>query len=211
MTCRLYLITPAAFEPGAFLPKLESALESGDVACMQLRLKDVDDKTFLKLGEVVLKTCRKYDVPLLINDRPDLAKSLGADGAHIGQKDMAFHEARKLLGDDAVIGVTCHDSKHFAYEAAENGADYVAFGAFYPTKTKPSPYRPEPEILADWQATMEIPCVAIGGITPANCGPLVEAGADFLAVVSYVWEHPESPAKAVAEFNAAIANHMKKG
>ena len=147
--------------------------------------------------------CRLYLItPPRIDD---LAARLGCDGVHVGQSDMPYAEARKLMGPDRMVGVTCHDSRHLAMEAAEAGADYVAFGAFYPTTTKEAPTRAEPEILTIWQDFMETPCVAIGGITAHNAQPLAAAGADFLAVSAGVWSHPQGPAAAVKALNAAIA------
>jgi thiamine-phosphate pyrophosphorylase len=202
---RLYLITPPAFEPGAFKRELEAALDGGDVACLQLRLKDVDDAAVRRAAEALMPVCHAYDVALILNDRPDLAVAIGADGVHIGQGDADYATARAALGSAAIVGVTCHDSKHLAYEAAEQGADYVAFGAFFPTTTKPSQYRPDPELIRDWAMSMTVPCVAIGGITVENCAPLVEAGADFLAVVTGVWNFPAGPGAAVAAFNEIFA------
>src|SRR5436190_779821 len=130
--------------------------------------------------------CRAHGVALILNDRPDLAAELDCDGVYIGQDDAPYTEARRLVGMDRIVGVTCHDSRHLALEAAEAGADYVAFGAFFPTATKAAPTRAEPELLSIWQETMLIPCVAIGGITAANARGLAAAGADFLAVCSGV-------------------------
>lgn len=177
------------------------ALDGGDVASLQLRLKDVADDDILRAGERLMRIAQRSDVAFIVNDRPDLAKKLGADGVHVGQEDTPYAEARALLGPDKIIGVTCHNSRHLAMEAAEAGADYVAFGAFYPTATKEPKTRAEPEILTWWQEIMEAPCVAIGGITVANALPLVEAGADFLAVASGVWEHAEGPEAAIRAFN----------
>src|SRR3546814_733705 len=148
--------------------------------------------------------CARHDVAFILNDRMDLAHQLGADGVHLGQGDGDPREARRLLGPAAQIGVTCHDSRHLAMEAGEAGADYVAFGAFYPTTTKDSMHRPDPAILGWWSTLFEIPCVAIGGITPANARPLIDAGADFLAVSSAVWNHPEGPADAVRAFRDVL-------
>jgi len=201
---RLYLITPPALDPADFAPRLAAALDGGDVACLQLRLKDVPDDVIRRACEVLQPVAQKRDVAFILNDRPDLAKEMGCDGTHVGQSDMAYEEARRLLGPDRIVGVTCHDSRHLAMEAAEAGADYVAFGAFYPTTTKPSKYRPQPDLLAWWDEIMTVPSVAIGGITAENCPPLVTAGADFLAVVTAVWNHPKGPGEAVREFNAAI-------
>jgi thiamine-phosphate pyrophosphorylase len=180
---------------------LSQALDGGDVASLQLRLKDVSDDEILRAGERLMRIAQAHDVAFIVNDRPDLARKLGADGVHVGQEDTPYAEARALLGPDKIIGVTCQASRHLAMEAAEAGADYVAFGAFYPTSTKEAKTRAEPEILTWWQEIMEAPCVAIGGITVANAQPLVEAGADFLAVASGVWEHAAGPDAAVRAFN----------
>ncbi|HYD29728.1 MAG TPA: thiamine phosphate synthase [Azospirillaceae bacterium] len=204
--CRLYLVTPPALEPAQFAPVLASALDAGDIACVQLRLKEVDDDTIRRACQALAPVAQSREVAFILNDRPDLAREMGCDGVHIGQMDTPYREARKIMGPDHIVGVTSHDSRHFAMEAAEAGADYVAFGAFFPTTTKPSDYRPEPELLQWWSELMEVPCVAIGGITPDNCRPLVEAGADFLAVVTAVWNHPEGPAAAVKAFNDVIAS-----
>jgi thiamine-phosphate pyrophosphorylase len=175
------------------------------VACLQLRLKDVDDEVVRRAAETLLPICHDHDVAFLVNDRADLAAEVGADGVHIGQEDVDYDAARRLVGGDAIVGVTCHDSRHLAVEAAEAGADYVAFGAFYQTGTKAPKTRASPDLLAWWSELMEVPCVAIGGITVENCAPLVAAGADFLAVVSGVWDYPEGPAAAVRAFNDEIA------
>ncbi len=185
----------------AFADVLKRALEGGDVASLQLRLKDVSDDEVLRVGANLMPIAQRAGVAFIVNDRPDLAKKLGADGVHVGQEDASCAEARALLGPDAIVGVTCHDSRHLAIEAAEAGADYVAFGAFFPTSTKEAKTRAEPELLSWWQEMMQSPCVAIGGITVENGGPLVQAGADFLAVASGVWDHPEGPHAAVRRFN----------
>lgn len=201
---RLYLLTPPQIDPKAFAQTLAQALDGGDVACVQLRLKDVSDDAIRAAAEALLPVCHAHDVPLLINDHPNLAKETGADGAHLGQKDTPYAQARQLLGNDAILGVTCHDSRDLAVEAAFAGADYVAFGAFHPTPTKETHHRPDPEILEWWRQTTTVPCVAIGGITLENCAPLVTAGADFLAVLRAVWDHEGGPGKAVQAFNRAI-------
>jgi thiamine-phosphate pyrophosphorylase len=203
--CRLYLVTPAALDPLVFKDELARALDGGDVACVQLRLKDVSDDAMRRACDVLRPVTTARDVAFLLNDRPDLAAACDCDGVHIGQQDAPYAEARRLMGPDRIVGVTCHDSRHLALVAAEAGADYVAFGAFYPTKTKPSNYRPQPELLQWWSDVMTVPSVAIGGITPENCVPLVQTGADFIAVVSAVWECPDGPGAAVAAFNRAIA------
>ncbi|MCZ6522610.1 MAG: thiamine phosphate synthase [Alphaproteobacteria bacterium] len=218
--CRLYLITPPALEPRAFAGALEAALGAGDVACLQLRLKAVDDgtvdggavddETVLRAAAELMPLCHARDVALIVNDRPDLAAAAGADGVHIGQQDADFASARQAMGADAIVGVTCHDSRHLAMAAAEAGADYVAFGAFFESATKAPKSRTEPEILAWWSEIFEIPCVAIGGITVANCAPLVAAGADFLAVSAGVWDFAQGPAAAVAAFTDEIARALAK-
>lgn len=201
MRCRLYLITPPSFELAQFSSALEEAMSGGDVACVQLRLKDVPDAEVLRAGAALKSIVQAAGAALIINDRPDLAAKLDADGVHVGQSDARYAEARRIMGADRIVGVTCHNSRDLAYEAAEAGADYVAFGAFYPTGTKEPSHWAEPEILEIWQETMETSCVAIGGITVENAEPLVRAGADFLAVSAGVWAHPEGPRAAVAAFN----------
>lgn len=203
--CRLYLITPPVLEPGPFAEDLSRALDGGDVACVQLRLKDADDDAIRTAARALAPIAQARDVAFIMNDRPDLAMETGCDGVHVGQGDTPYADARATLGADRIVGVTCHDSRHLAIEAAEAGADYVAFGAFFPTNTKDASGHPEPEILTWWSELMEVPCVAIGGITAGNCGTLVNAGADFIAVVSAVWGHAEGPAAGVRELNEAIA------
>ncbi len=203
-SCRLYLITPSSLDPESFAPRLAEALDGGDVACVQLRLKDADDDAVRAAVRRLMPLCVERDVAFLINDRPDLAAELDADGTHVGGDDMAYEGARTLVGPDAVVGVSCYDSRHAAIDVADAGADYVAFGAFFPTATKTPRARPDPSILAWWSELTVVPCVAIGGITPANCAALVAAGADFLAVVSAVWDDPAGPGAAVAGFNDAI-------
>lgn len=205
--CRLYLITPPVLpDPVRFAAEdLARALDGGDVAALQIRLKDVPDEAVLRAAEAILPIAQTRGVAVLMNDRMDLAKRAGCDGVHLGQSDGDPVAARKLLGAEATIGVTCHASRHLAMEAGEAGADYVAFGAFFPTGTKEVQHRAEPELLEWWSEMFELPCVAIGGITAANCAPLVRAGADFLAVVGAVWSHPEGPAAGVLTMNAAIA------
>ena len=207
--CRLYLITPPRFDPTAFADPLGAALDAGDVGCVQLRLKDgdedADDDAIRRAADILCPITQQRDVAFVMNDRPDLAAETGCDGVHIGQEDAAYDEARAAVGGDAIVGVTCKNSRHLAMVAAEQGADYVAFGAFYHSTTKPPKNKAEPEILQWWSEMMTVPSVAIGGITIENCAPLVAAGANFLAVVSGVWDYPEGPAAAVKAFNKAIA------
>lgn len=208
LDCRLYLITPPAIDDlAAFGHQLALALDAGDVAALQIRLKDAPDEVVAAAVDALAPIAQARGVAVILNDRPDLAARLPVDGVHVGQSDMSCREARKLMGD-RMVGVTCHDSRHLAMEAAEAGADYVAFGAFFPTSTKDAPTTADPEILTIWQETMETPCVAIGGITAANAASLAAAGADFLAVSAGVWAHPEGPAAAVGALNAAIAEGL---
>jgi thiamine-phosphate pyrophosphorylase len=204
--CRLYLITPPRLDDlAAFGRVLGHALDAGDVAALQIRLKDAPDTVIAAAVDVLKPIAQARGAALILNDRPDLAASLDCDGVHVGQDDMPLREARRIVGKDRMVGVTCHDSRHLAMEAAEAGADYVAFGAFFPTATKEAKTRAEPEILTIWQEIMEVPCVAIGGITVETAAELAAAGADFLAVSAGVWGHGEGPAAAVAAFNAEIA------
>jgi thiamine-phosphate pyrophosphorylase len=207
--CRLYLITPPVIDDlAAFGRLLAQTLDAGDVAALQIRLKGVDDQVIAAAVDALAPIAQVRGVAVILNDRPDLAARLGCDGVHVGQSDMPYGEARRLMGPKAMIGVTCHDSRHLAMEAAEAGADYVAFGAFFPTITKDAPTRAEPDILSIWQETMEVPCVAIGGITADNAEGLAAAGADFLAVSGGVWNHPQGPAAAVVALNEAIGRGL---
>lgn len=209
--CQLYLITPPQIpDLEAFCAQFEAALSAGDIACAQLRLKAVDGSgvpqdVITDAAEALLPIARAHDVAFLINDSPALAAATGADGVHLGQSDAAYDTARSLLGEEATIGVTCHNSKHLALVAGEAGADYVAFGAFFPTQTKDTPHLATPDILEWWRFATVVPSVAIGGVTPQNCAALVRAGADFLAVSSAIWGHSQGPAAAVEDFEAAIA------
>ena len=201
--CRLYLITPPALpDLDAFAADLTAALGAGDVAALQIRLKPAGDDQVRAAVRRLMPVAHEHGVAVILNDRPDLAGELGCDGVHVGDEDPAVEAARRILGPNAMIGATCRDSRHAAMEAAEAGTDYVAFGAFFPTDTKETTARPEPDILTIWQETMAIPCVAIGGITVDNAQPLIDAGADFLAVSAGVWRHPDGPAEAVRRFNA---------
>lgn len=196
---KLYLISPPEVG-GGFPDRLKAALDGGPVAAFQLRVKDRNEHELARLAEPLQRLCADAGCAFIVNDSMALAKRIGADGVHLGQSDGDPREARALLGPSAQIGRTCHDSRHLAMEAGEAGCDYVAFGAFHPTTTKPSHYRPKPEILSWWASLFEIPCVAIGGITPDNAKPLVDAGADFIAVCQAVWGH-EDPGPAVASFD----------
>jgi thiamine-phosphate pyrophosphorylase len=207
--CRLYLITPPRLDDlAAFGHVLAHALDAGDVAALQIRLKDQPDDIIAAATDALMPIAQARGVAVILNDRPDLAASLGCDGVHVGQDDMPLANARRIVGPDRMIGVTCHDSLHLAMEAAEGGADYVAFGAFFPTTTKDASTRADPELLTGWQLDMVIPCVAIGGITVETAAGLAAAGADFLAVSAGVWSHGEGPAAAVSAFNTEIAKGL---
>lgn len=200
--CQLYLISPLEVG-GNFPDRLARALDAGPVAAFQFRVKGVDEHEAARLAVPLQEICAAREVAFIVNDSIGLAKRIKADGVHLGQDDGTVEEARQRLGREAQIGVTCHNSRHLAMEAGEAGADYVAFGAFFPTTTKQTEYRAEPELLSWWQELMEIPCVAIGGITPDNCAPLVEAGADFLAVSGGVWNGDE--AEAIRAFHRVLS------
>ena len=204
--CQLYLISPPALGPD-FADRLAAALDGGPVAAFQFRLKNVDQHEAARLAEPLRRLGAEREVAFIVNDSAALAKRLGADGVHLGQDDGDPRHARRLLGPGAQVGVTCHDSRHLAMEAGEAGADYVAFGAFFPTTTKDARHRADPALLSWWTTVFELPCVAIGGIAPDNARSLVEAGADFLAVSAAVWGHPAGPAKAVRAF----AEVMRRG
>lgn len=207
--CRLYLITPPSLpDPAAFAQTLQQALAAGDVACLQLRLKDASDDEVLAAAAALRPVCHAHDVALIINDRPDLTLKAGADGVHVGQDDAPYKEARKLLGPDSIVGVTCHDSRHLAMAAGEDGADYVAFGAFFETATKDAKAHADTELLEWWHTFFTVPSVAIGGITVDNAATIVKAGADFIAVSSGVWSFPGGAAEAVRALNAQIDDAM---
>lgn len=201
--CQLYLISPTDVA-GGFPERLARALDAAPVAAFQFRVKGVDQHEAVRLAEPLQKLCAARDIAFIVNDSVSLAKRLGADGVHLGQEDGDAREARQILGPDVQIGVTCHDSRHLAMAAGEAGADYVAFGAFYPTTTKETRHRPDPSILSWWTTLFELPCVAIGGITPVNAPPLVAAGADFIAVSGAVWHAPEGEAAAMKAFAAVL-------
>jgi thiamine-phosphate pyrophosphorylase len=210
--CRLYLLTPPAIgDLSHFVDAVKAAIGGGDVACAQLRLKSPDgagasDDDVLAAAEALLPVLNASGVCFLVNDRPDLARRAGADGVHIGQSDAAYAEARGVLGPDATIGVTCHNSSDLAIAAGQAGADYVAFGAFFPTRTKEAKTRADISLIENWAYATTVPCVAIGGITAENCAGLVRAGADFIAVSAAVWDAEDGPAAAVKRLNAAIAD-----
>ena len=200
--CRLYLVSPPKLSATNFVTPLREALAGGDVASFQLRLKDVEDDAIRRAADLLRPIVQAHGAAFILNDRPDLAAELGCDGVHVGQDDASYADARAAMGPSRIVGVTCHDSRHLAVEAAEAGADYVAFGAFFPTRSKEPKTQADIALLNWWSDVMVVPAVAIGGITVANAPTLVEAGADFLAVSAGVWEHAEGPKAAVTAFNA---------
>lgn len=212
-TCQIYLITPPQIDDlKAFCAQLDKALSAAPVACLQIRLKDInggpmENSAIIQAARAIVPICHEHETLVLMNDNPDLAKEVGADGVHIGQNDMDYFSSRELLGGDVIIGVTCHNSKGLGFEAANAGADYVAFGAFFETPTKAAKYRAETEILEWWQEAVEIPSVAIGGITVDNAAQIIQAGADFIAVSSGVWSHPDGPASAVSQLSQLCQAH----
>jgi thiamine-phosphate pyrophosphorylase len=202
--CQLYLISPPHIPPD-FGDRLRAALEAAPVAAFQLRVKNLDSHALAALGEPLRKICADMDCSFIVNDSISLAKRLGADGVHLGQSDGDPREARDILGREAQIGVTCHNSRHLAMEAGEAGADYVAFGAFYHSGTKEVQHIADTEILNWWSGLFELPCVAIGGINASNARPIIDAGADFIAVSGAIWDHPEGEEAAVREMSALLS------
>ena len=207
--CSLYLVSPPAITLASFMPEVEEALGLGAVKAFQLRLKNASDVQIFEAAAKIQPICQKYSIAFILNDRVDLVKKCSADGVHLGQEDMSVAEARKILGEEFVIGATCHASRDLAIDAASAGANYVAFGAFFPTISKSAEKIekwgvPKPEILEFWSTATEIPCVAIGGITPQNCKPLIDAGADFIAVINAVWKHPQGAAAGVRAFGRLL-------
>lgn len=206
--CKLYLLTPPQLDADTFADDLSRAIAAKPeiVGAVQLRLKDVSDDDFRRAAEALTPVCHNFDIPLIVNDRPDIARDTGADGVHVGQQDASYDEARTLLGPDAIIGVTCHASRDLAIEAGDAGADYVAFGAFFPSQSKEARHHATPDILEFWSEMTVIPCVAIGGITAENCRPLVDAGANYLAVIGSIWNHPDGPEAGVRAFADVLAS-----
>lgn len=211
-SCGLYAITPPAFRLAEFLPQLEEALETGKIASLQLRLKEAGDAEILAAAQAIRPLCHAHEVAFILNDAPHLLAESGADGLHLGQEDLAqssVKAVREQIGPEPVLGITCHASLHLAMEAGEQGADYVAFGAFYPTTSKPIEKqekwgRPDANLLRRWSEMATLPCVAIGGITPENATPLVQAGADFIAVITGIWNHPQGPAAAIRAYEPCL-------
>ncbi len=204
---KLYLISPPNFELENFLLKLDEALATGKVAVFQLRLKlepygKVSNELMLEYAKAIKPVCDKHKVELIINDNVKVASEVGASGVHLGEDDVSVKQAREILGEGKIIGASCYDSLDLAFSAGEQGANYVAFGAFYPTTSKPAEKlrKAEVELLTFWNEFANIPCVAIGGINADNAQPLKDAGADFIAVISSVW-NSDNIARAIDSFN----------
>lgn len=209
MPTRIYLITPPALDLESFIPLFKGVLDAADIACVQLRLKNAADDDWKRAIDTLMPLAHQRDIAFILNDRADLAATRKCDGVHIGHEDTPYEKARKLLGPDKIIGVSCYASRDRAMFAAEQGADYVAFGSVFPSATKEMA-RPVPlSVLKDWTDMTTAPCVAIGGITAHNCGPLVEMGVDFLAVISAIWDAPQGPAAGAAQLQKAIESHGK--
>ena len=202
--CLLYLITPPEIDLSTFPAQFEAALDAGEVGCSQLRLPEADDDTLCRAIEALMPIAHQREIAFLLEERADLAKKMGCDGVHVSSDDKGYKKARGVVGKDAIVGVSCYNSRHLAMVDAEAGADYISFGAFFPSPSKQTEHRAEIETLQWWASFMEVPCTAVGGVTPDNCGPLVEAGADFITVISAVWSHPDGPAAGVKAMNAAI-------
>jgi len=201
---KLYIISPANININEYASSLEEVLETGLVACFQLRLKNLNDQELINISKVLKPICNKFDVPFILNDRLDLVNKIGADGVHLGEDDSSILDARKLLGSKSIIGASCYNSKHLAMQAAEQGANYVAFGAFFETKTKKAKTKAVMSLIEDWVLISDIPCVAIGGINSKNCHELIKAGVDFIAVVGAIWNNIDSPRKAILNFKNII-------
>ena len=201
---KLYLISPPNINANEFIFSLDDVLNTGLVSCFQLRLKNVKDEDIIESSKALKPICNKYHVPFILNDRLDLVNKVEADGVHLGEDDDSILEARKLLGPKAIIGASCYNSKHLAMEAAEEGADYVAFGAFFATITKDPKTKADINIIKDWTLISNIPCVAIGGINSSNCKELVDAGVDFIAVVGSIWNKNDDPKSAINKFKSII-------
>ena len=206
--CRLYVITPETFDLHPFADSLAGALDAGDVAAVQLRLKNAPDDVWERAIDALRPVCQSRRVELLLNDRADLVAAAGCDGAHVGQEDMPAREARRLMGSGRTLGVTCKSSHDLADRAVQDGASYVAFGAFFPSTSKQVTNLADPEVLRRWAQRSKVPSCAIGGITEANLAPLVRAGANLLAIIGGVWSHPDGPAAGVRAINAAIKNAL---
>lgn len=206
---RIYLITPPEFELAALAKALPPVLDNADIACVQLRIKDKTNDDWERAIETLMPICWQRDIAFILNDRVDLTKRFSADGVHIGKEDMTYTMARSILGKDKIIGVSCYASKDSAMDAAEEGADYVAFGSAFPSSTKENAPLVPLSVFEDWVMAVKTPCVAIGGITAQNCAPLVKAGVEFVAVIGQVWNHKDGAAAGAKELQLVIDQHKK--
>lgn len=200
----IYLISPPQLILEDFLPELEEALKTGYIDVFQLRLKNIGEASLLTIAKAIVESCHRHGVMCLVNDHPNIALAAGADGVHLGKNDMGYQEARKILGPGKMIGVSCYNSVDDAITAAEAGADYVAFGAFFPTHTKEGTTPADPKILRWWTENSTVPCVAIGGINNENTPQILGEGTDFVAVISYVWQHPKGAKYAIEQLHKAL-------
>jgi len=197
----IYLISPQKIRGSKFYEELEQVLKTNKVKYFQLRLKKISSSNLLKISRKIKKIVKKHNVKLLINDNPFIAKTISADGCHIGQKDMDFKSSRKILGKNKIIGVTCHNSKKLSLKAQKNGANYVAFGSFFKSPTKKSAFGANLTILRWAQKKINMPIVAIGGINSSNYKKILSNGANFIACSSYIWNNKKlNPILAINKF-----------
>jgi thiamine-phosphate pyrophosphorylase len=197
----IYLISPTKIKGNKFYRELNLVLKTNRVKFFQLRLKKITTNDFLKISKKVKKIAKKNNVKFLINDKPLIAKKIGADGCHIGQKDMNFKESRKILGKNKIIGVTCHNSKKLAIRAKKDKANYIAFGSFFKSSTKKSPFKANLTTLLWAKKKINIPTVAIGGINDSNYKKILSNGANFIACSNYIWNNKKlDPVSAIKKF-----------
>jgi len=197
----IYLISPQKIRGSRFYNELDQVLKTNKVKYFQLRLKKISNSNLIKISRKIKKITRRNNVKFLINDKPTVARTVGADGCHIGQKDMNSMNCRKILGKNKIIGVTCHDSKKLSLKAKNNGANYIAFGSFFKSSTKESPIRANLAILRWAKKKINMPTVAIGGINSSNYKKILSSGASFIACSSYIWNNKKlDPASAIKKF-----------
>ena len=197
----IYLISPKKINEKNFYKKLNNVLKTNKVKYFQLRLKKIPTLSLIKISKKIKKIVRKNNVKFLINDKPFVAKMVGADGCHIGQKDTNLITARKILGKNKIIGVTCHNSKKLAIEAKKNGANYIAFGAFFKSSTKKTAFKANMEILRWAKKKINMPTVAIGGINSSNYNKILSNRADYIACSNYIWNNKKiDPVSAINKF-----------
>ena len=203
----IYLISPNKIKHNKFYKNLEQVLSLKKVKFFQLRLKKEKEKNKIFAGKKIKKICKKYNVKFIINDEPQLAKKLNADGCHIGQSDMGVFNSKKILGKKKIIGITCHNSKKLALEAKKNGASYIAFGAFFNSLTKKTVYKANLALLRWAKNKINMPIVAIGGINSSNYRNIMFNGANFIACSSYIWSNKKlSPVEAINAFGKKNEN-----